>query len=95
MRMQMLNTKSLALAVGLASVVMAIISLIILGTGGLALAGIPEISGVTAFFGTIISLAVIFLQGVILGSLIGWLYNAFSGEPERNRREERDIFATP
>lgn len=78
---------------GLGFVVMAIISLLILGSGAVAVAGIPQIEGTAAVVGTLISLVIVFLEGAIFGALVGWLYNTFQAEP--SRRRDRDLFATP
>ncbi len=89
-----MNVKASALAIGITFVVMALLSFLIFGSSALALFGIPQIDGGTAAVGFILSLAVLFLNGLVFGALVSWLYNAFAGsEMTVTRREDEEVYA--
>lgn len=87
-----MSVKASALAVGLSFVIMAVLSFLLFGSSIFATLGVPQVDGSTALVGVILSLAILFIDGVVFGALVTWLYNKFA-EGEVVRREERDAFA--
>lgn len=90
--MHTMSVKASALALGLTFVIMGILSLIVFGASIFATIGVPQVEGDVTAVGVILSLVVLFIDGLIFGALATWLYNKFA-EGEVTRRSERDAFA--
>lgn len=81
--MHEVNVKALSLAVGTAFAVMTLILSIIFGGTVAALVNVPETwQGGGAVAAAIVAVIAAFLEGVIMGAIAGWVYNASVTEGE-------------